>query len=264
MPDDKIVKAEDHIPALKEKRRKKTNRRLITYLSIFFILILLVVYFQSPLSHVRNITVEGSQLVEDKKIIDTSMIQTGTSMWQLEISEAESHIAELDEIKEVSVDRNLPSTVEIHVTEHERIAYVEDGDRYVPVLQNGTVLNAISTGSLSADAPVLKNFNDSSKLEAFTNELSKLGDGILNRISEVHYLPENEEENELFLYMNDGIEVVTYVNDFAENMGSYPAISREINPDTPGVLHMKMSAYFESWEEEEVEERLPAEVEQAQ
>ncbi|WP_052363785.1 hypothetical protein [Geomicrobium sp. JCM 19037] len=67
--DQKVISVQDRIPALKEQRKKRANRRLILYVSIFFILIAAVVYFQSPLSHIQTIQVEGQEIGEEQEIL---------------------------------------------------------------------------------------------------------------------------------------------------------------------------------------------------
>ncbi|MFB4162574.1 cell division protein FtsQ/DivIB [Alteribacillus sp. JSM 102045] len=250
MPDKKVVTIDDRIPALKEKRKKKSNRRLIMYLSIFFILILLVVYFQSPLSHVRHIQVDGNVHVSEGEIISMSEVEKGTSLWNVDTGAIESRLKEIIEVEEAFVSRSFPSTVSINIEEYKRMAYVEIQDKYTPILKNGEVLYDNPVSVLPADAPVLKNFEENRQLEAFAEELSQLGEGVLNRISEVFYNSE-EEGDALHLYMNDGIEVASTINNFASYMSSYPSIAREIDPQNQGVLHMKMSPYFESAEETE-------------
>ncbi|SDH91080.1 cell division protein FtsQ/DivIB [Alteribacillus bidgolensis] len=249
MPDKKVVTIDDRIPALKEKRKKRSNRRLIIYLSIFFILILMVIYFQSPLSHVRNIQVDGNVHVDKEEIINASEIQEGISIWNIDTGKTAAKLKEFTEVEDAAVSRSFPSTIQIDIDEYKRMAYVETGDQYIPILKNGEVLHDNTTSVLPADAPVLQNFEEERLLKAFAQELSQLGEGILNRISEVSYVQE-EDSGSLVLYMNDGIEVATTIHNFASYMSSYPSVAREISPNTPGVLHMKMSPYFESTEEE--------------
>ncbi|MEY8751351.1 hypothetical protein [Alkalicoccobacillus gibsonii] len=56
--------------------------------------------------------------------------------------------------------------------------------------------------------------------------------------------------------MNDGLTVQTSVNNFSEWMSPYPSVAKEVDRSKHGILHMKMSPYFEdlNYEEEEVEE----------
>ncbi|SFL58846.1 cell division protein FtsQ/DivIB [Salibacterium qingdaonense] len=261
MADKKVIPAEEKIPALKEKRKKRTNRRLITYLSVFFFLILLVVYFQSPLSHIRQITVEGHEHISQDNIIDRINLQKGDGMWTADLSQAEKSVQSHEEIENVSVDRSFPSTVTIQVEEYQRMAYVEDNSSFVPVLKNGEVLSEKTYEELPSDAPILRDFENRDKLAAFSKELSNLGEGVINRISEVIYSPVEDDQNRLRLYMNDGIEVESTIQNFASHMAQYPSVARQVDPDAEGILHMKMSPYFEAeqsdaaeGEEERVEE----------
>ncbi|MFZ4450233.1 cell division protein FtsQ/DivIB [Salibacterium aidingense] len=261
MADKKVVTMDDKIPAMKEKRKKRTNRRLIMYLSIFFILIFLVIYFQSPLSHIRNIQVKGTVHLDSMEVAEKTGIKEGVSIWRADLSEAEEKVMDFEEIDNVSISRTFPSTIRVEVTEYPRMAYVENGTSFVPVLQNGKVLEEETNQELPADAPVLRSFQDMDKLRAFAEELSKLGEGVLNRISEVIYQPTEEDGNAIRLYMNDGIEVESSIRNFAEYMSSYPSVAKEVDKEAEGILHMKMSPYFESTaekteedEEENVEE----------
>ncbi|SFP04650.1 cell division protein FtsQ/DivIB [Salibacterium halotolerans] len=246
MTDKKVIPAEEKIPALKEKRKKRTNRRLVTYLSVFFLLILLVVYFQSPLSHIRHIKVEGNIHTAQDNIKDRIDLQTGDGLWTADLTQAEQAVQSYQEIENVSVTRSFPSTVTIHVQEYRRMAYVENGGSFVPVLQNGEVLSEKTYNELPSDAPILRNFEDRDKLAAFSEEMSQLGEGVMNRISEVMYAPSDDDANRLRLYMNDGIEVESTIENFASHMADYPSVARQINPDADGVLHMKINSYFKA------------------
>lgn len=257
MPDKKVIPLDDRIPALQSQRKKRANRRLIFYLTFFFLLILFVVYFQSPLSHIRHITVEGAEHVDERWIVDESGIKIGNSMWNIDKEEAMTNIHQLEEVADVHIERSLPSTIHITITEHERIAYVDKNGRYIPVLENGTILTEQSVSHIDAEAPILHGFSDETLLRTFTEELSKLGDGVANRISEVHLTEQLAKNGEVHLYMTDGIEVISTIASFSEHMATYPAVAQEIDPNEPGVLHMKMSPYFESFEvESEDEEQM--------
>src|SRR5699024_5011527 len=80
----KVISIEDRIPKLKEERKKKANRRLIFYLTIFFILIACVVYLQSPYSNVKEITVTGNDVVPIEEIKELSGIDDETNIWMLQ------------------------------------------------------------------------------------------------------------------------------------------------------------------------------------
>lgn len=65
----KVVALENRLPQLKKERKQRANRRFAFYASLFFLLILIVVYFQSPLSRVHSISVSGEQIVSEDQVI---------------------------------------------------------------------------------------------------------------------------------------------------------------------------------------------------
>ncbi|WP_079476099.1 cell division protein FtsQ/DivIB [Marinococcus halophilus] len=249
--DGKLVSLEEHHPSLKEQRRQKSRRRLFIYLAVFFILIGLVIYFQSPLSHIRSIETSGSHFTEKQAIKEESGVQVGTNIWEMDRNVIKNNVEQLPEVEEAEVSRSWPATVNIEVTEYEKVAYTQAEGAYAPVLENGHTLTEKVNKELPADAPLLQNFNNEDRLGAFAEELGKLGEGVTNRISEVYFEPSESNEDNITLYMNDGLEVRSSVSDFAEYMGSYPSIARNIEAGQDGVLYMMRAPYFKATESEE-------------
>ena len=99
----KVISIEDRIPKLKKIRKRKANRRLILLLSLFFILIGCVLYFLSPLSHVKNVEVKGNRYLSDEQIIKLSDINKDQSIWKIDTGQAAAHLKENPEIKSVSI-----------------------------------------------------------------------------------------------------------------------------------------------------------------
>ncbi|MBM7632498.1 cell division protein FtsQ/DivIB [Geomicrobium sediminis] len=244
-----VVSVSDRIPALKEQRKKRANRRLIFYLSIFFILIGIVVYFQSPLSHVQQIQVEGNYTGETREIIDQSALVSGESIWSQSLSSAKERVEQIPYIEEATIERSLPTTLRIIVQERDRTAYLHSNDQFIPVYGNGQLMDEQSLDTYPSDAPIIFNWQNEELLEAFFVELDKLGSGMINHISEIH--PSDDDPTLLRLFMNDGIEVETTIENFASYMAPYPTVARQISEPSDGILHMKMSPYFEAFNPEE-------------
>ncbi len=159
MEKEKIVSIEDRIPKLKQARKKKANRRLIFYLSIFFFLIAIIVYLQSPLSHVKSIIVTGNSFYPEDEVIEQSGIAKGTNIWTINKEEIIQTLENDPLIKNAEVETKLPWTVEIHLIEHERVGYIKKENEFYPVLGNGTVLEESKIKRLSGDAPLLLSFS---------------------------------------------------------------------------------------------------------
>ncbi|SET30427.1 cell division protein FtsQ [Oceanobacillus limi] len=261
MSEKKIVSIEDRIPKLKQARKKKANRRLVLYLSFFFFLISIIVYLQSPLSHVKTIEVNGNVFFTDEAIIELSNVEVQTSIWSVDKEEVVDSLETNPIIEVAAVERRLPWTVNISVTEHERVAYTKEEDSYFPILSNGTILREYGQKTQNGDAPLLVQFTDEEYLHKMSVELSELPARILNLISEVHWIPTAENNNKIMLYMNDGYIVDGTIRDFSEKMKAYPSIVSQLDSDEMGIIHIGVGAYFESLEHMEEKEETKEQLE---
>ncbi len=209
MKKENIVSIEDRIPKLKQHRKKKANRRLLLLLSIFLVMILAVVYFQSPLSHVKKVEVDGNELVSDKTVISKSGITQGMNVWSVNKENTVKHLKKLPEIKEASLKMSFPNSYEIHIKEYEKKAYLSKDNKFYIILENGKVLNK-GTESIPVDAPLLRGFNQDKALVKMIDELGKLPKEVQHLISEINLVPTKTDQYHLTLFMNDGFEVSAY------------------------------------------------------
>lgn len=245
MDDQKIVSIEDRIPKLKQRRRKKANRRLVFYLSIFFLLICIIIYLQSPLSNIKSIEVTGNIYLSDEEVIQESHLSTDTNIWAVNLQKIEQQISKHPLVQNVVVNKKLPWTIEISLTEHAKVGYFKEDNDFYPILGNGAILSSVS--QLNGDAPLLIDFKDDEYLIRMTKELNKLPKTILNLISEVHWKPVKENQNKIYLFMNDGYIVDGTIRNFAEKMQIYPSIVSQLDPDSKGIIHIGVGAYFEQF-----------------
>ncbi|WP_047984553.1 cell division protein FtsQ/DivIB [Ornithinibacillus californiensis] len=256
MSKEKIVSIEDRIPKLKQARKKKANKRLVFYLSIFFFLISIIVYLQSPLSHVKTVAVTGNSFYHEQEVINQSGISQDTNIWTVNKEEVIKTLEKNPLIDTVTVETKLPWTVEIHLKEHERIGYIKKENEYYPILGNGAMMPDSETDSLSGDAPLLVNFTVEEVLIEMSQELSKLPKNIRNIISEIHWSPTDRNKNEIILYMSDGFMVESTIRDFSNKMTVYPSIAAQLDPGSEGIIHIGVGAYFEPFNQEITEEEI--------
>ncbi|GLO65908.1 MULTISPECIES: FtsQ-type POTRA domain-containing protein [Oceanobacillus] len=249
MSDKNVVSIEDRIPKLKHARKKKANRRLIFYLSIFFLLIAIVVYLQSPLSHIRTIEVNGNTFLNEEKIIKYSELTTDTNIWTINTKSIEQAIAKDPVIKNIQVNRNFPSTVTMEVEEQPVIGYINVDSDYVPVLGNGEVLSGNNQG-FTGNAPFLHGFNEE-QLKQLATEMKDVPQSIMSLISEIHWVETDEDINKIMLYMNDGYTVLGSLREISNKISVYPSIVSQLEPEDEGVIHIGVGVYFESYHDDE-------------
>ncbi len=250
----KVVSLEDRIPKLKQQRRKKANKRLVFLLLLFFTLISFIIYFQSPLSHINKIEVNGSTTYSHEELISMSGLSEKINIWKVNEKAIKSKLEDLPEIKSSSIKVNLPNTVKITINEYKRIAYIMKDKSYLPVLENGKVLKKNKTAEIPATAPILIGFSEGNELNGMINELEVLPEVVLNSISEIHHTPKKTDTYHLTLYMNDGFEVSATVNSFSEKMSHYPSIISQLDPNKKGIIDLEVGSYFKAYEQEGAEQ----------
>ncbi|WP_430786105.1 cell division protein FtsQ/DivIB [Virgibacillus flavescens] len=255
----KIVSIEDRIPKLKQARKKKANRRLIFYLSIFFLLISIVVYLQSPLSNVKTIEVTGNNVLSDEEVVTKSNLAANTNIWMIDESKIKNNLNENPIISSVKVKTKLPWTVEISVKEFERVGYVKDDGNFYPILGNGKVLDSLKKETSNGDAPLLINFSEEVILNKMTSELKELPQNIRSLISEIHWKPKEGNKNKIELYMTDGYIVDGTIRDFSDKMSVYPSIVAQLDPESEGIIHIGVGIYFESFKDESKDKEIKKE-----
>ena len=74
---DKVIDIEERIPSMREKRRRKTNKKFLFILTVFVVALLVILYFQSPLSKVEMITVSGAILHDQEFYKEQSGLSNG-------------------------------------------------------------------------------------------------------------------------------------------------------------------------------------------
>ncbi|HLS61254.1 MAG TPA: cell division protein FtsQ/DivIB [Virgibacillus sp.] len=253
----KVVSIQDRIPKLKEQRKKKANRRLVFYLSIFFLLILMIIYLQSPLSDIKTVAIKGNSFLSEEEIIEISDLEEQTNIWIINLKTIESDISKLPVVSSVKVSRKLPRTVEIELTEHKRVGYLSVDKKYHPIIGDGTTLKELEKPV--GDAPLLVDFKDKEYLKKMTSELNDLPENILHIISEIHWMPTKDNKDRVYLYMNDGFLVDGTIRDFANKMEVYPAIVSQLSSGNKGIIHIGVGAYFEEFDNEVDEEKKESE-----
>lgn len=244
MEKEKIVSIEDRIPKLKETRKKKANRRLVFYLSIFFLLISIIVYLQSPLSQVKYIDVKDNKVLSDKEVIKMSGITLNSNIWMIQMNSIKKEIEAHSVVKNVEVHRQLPQTIQLDVTEHRVIGYIRDKNIYHPVLQNGMIVTNEEISN-QGDGPLLHEFKDNAYLERMASELNEIPEDVFNLISEITWTPTEKNKYKIKLYMNDGFIVEATIRNFANKMKAYPSIVSQLEDGDKGIIHMGVGTYFE-------------------
>ncbi|MGM0863634.1 MAG: cell division protein FtsQ/DivIB [Bacillota bacterium] len=249
MKKENVVSLEDRIPKLKQHRKKKANRRLLFLLSLFLLMILSVVYFQSPLSHVKKVVVHGNELVSNEAVLQKSGIESGMNLWSVNKDKTVEQLKELPEVKNATVKMSFPNSYEIRIQEYDKKAYLSKDNKFFVILENGNVLDK-GTESIPVDAPLLRGFEEDKVLVKMVEELGELPKEVQHLISEINLAPKETDQYHLTLFMNDGFEVSATIRTFSEKMVHYPSIVSQLDPSVKGVIDLEVGSYFRAYETE--------------
>ncbi|MET1013754.1 MAG: FtsQ-type POTRA domain-containing protein [Paenisporosarcina sp.] len=262
---EKIIDIEDRIPTLRERRKKRTNRKFTLLLVLFLVTLLGLLYFQSPYSLVQKIHVDGATLASNESYIKKSGIETGQSMWEIRTSSAEKAIQSNDWVKSVTVKRSGLTTVHIHVEEWVKVAYMETENDVQMVLGNGKLFQTIDELP-PIDAPLLSGFKDKSVRLRLVKELADLDANIYSMISQIKSDPSKSDPYRIRIFMNDGNEVRAIIPTFAKKINYYPSLLAQIEGSEKGVFDLEVGSFFQSYSDmynpqplEEAEDDEPAE-----
>lgn len=239
----------------KKDKKKPLSKLILTYLTIFIFhafFIGALVYFISPLSKIKTITVQGNQDVYDQLVIDENLIEVGDWVYKSKgkILESEKNIKnKLTQISDSELRIEGFNQLIIEVEEFDTVAYIAEDESYLKVLENGQVLDKSYSISLGNQL-ILSKFKEGDTLNLMIDELEKVEKTILNLISEIELI--EKESNPLFIhvYMNNGNRVLAKIPDFSEKISYYPQMVQAVE-GKKGIFDMEAGIYFVPFKDEE-------------
>ncbi|WP_172369769.1 cell division protein FtsQ/DivIB [Sporosarcina jiandibaonis] len=240
---DKVIDIEERIPSMREKRRRRTNKKFIFILSIFALALLVILYFQSPFSKINKVTVTGANLHDKEFYIETSGLLKDKSFWGFSTKGTEEVLENLETVKNASISRKWIHDIEIKITEWDTVGYIEKDGQFSLLLEDGEIF---STDELkpSDKAPILNGFDDAKSRKRMTNQLLKLEKNVYQLISEIILNEKGHGSTDLTVYMYDGYEVRAMISTFAEKMSYYPEITAQLHDHEKGVIDMEVGTFF--------------------
>lgn len=175
----KVVKLKNY---KKRAKRNKIRRKILLFFLILIILIIILLY--APFMKVKNINCIGNETITDEEIISLSKICIGNNIFRINKSKAIDCIDNISYIKNVTIDRKLPSTVNINVEECRVRAYILNNKEYVYIDESAKILEisptppetqvSVITGVKLVNPTVNKvaEFKNNNQLECLTAILS--------------------------------------------------------------------------------------------
>lgn len=221
---------------MKEKKvKRRLNKKALLVILLTLYLIIMAFYYCFTLP-IKNIVIEGNNLVSDASIIDAAGIKDYPEIFKTSSSKIIKNVKALDFIEDVSVKKSLDGTIRITVTESKVLFY--------NILNSSVVLSnneeVVMDKPDILGLPTLVNYVPSDIYEELIKKMSETGADIISLISEIEYSPDVKDDvtindSRFILRMNDGNHVYIDLVNF-ENLEKYKLIYSSL--EEKGVLHL--------------------------
>ncbi|MEK8129726.1 FtsQ-type POTRA domain-containing protein [Paenibacillus filicis] len=235
----------ERLPVIKQdKPRTRSSRKLLVFLFLFFITLLLILFFQSSLSKVTEVTIDGQALVAEEQIRHAAGIVPGDHFFSVSSERVSSQIKALRMIESVEVNKRFPGRIDIHVKEFPKVAYqFGENGQVEALLADGSVVPVTMQGA-KLDMPILSGWSKDDPLKTeLCRVMASLDRALFADVSEIKPSPSHSFPDRIKMYTRTQFEVITTVEFLPQkipNMGTFIASLRE-NQITSGVLTMLLA-----------------------
>jgi cell division protein FtsQ len=137
---------------------------------------------------VRRVEIEGTRYIPPDQIVSRLRIDTTSSVFDA-VEPLEQRVREHPSVRDVHIERKLPGTLIVRVTENLPVALVQAAAGLVPVDASGKSL-PIDPAAADVDLPVLAT-RDTAALRVL-GQLRQQAPALFARISEVRRLPHGD------------------------------------------------------------------------
>ncbi|MGZ4031142.1 MAG: cell division protein FtsQ/DivIB [Tumebacillaceae bacterium] len=235
-----------------QERKRRPNWKALLFVVIFFGLVLLAGFLQSPLSSVSNIEVKGIHQIRYEDVVQVSQVQKGMSFWRVNKSDVADRILKsFPLVESADVQVSLSGNVVIAVVEKAVAGNLLVKDKLYRLLQDGTVLEntqqqvADNVPMISLDVqPSIQAGKqvDNDDLLALAKQIPQVSRPVLDQISEIHITAKGPWK----IFMRDKFEVRITPREFAAKMKSYMRVRGSLPKDTkPEIINLLETDYAE-------------------
>lgn len=234
----------DRLPQLHDVRKKRLYQRMSFLIALFFVIILVTLYFISPLSRLEAIQVSGTQHLSKEKMIQKSKLHLHKNIWPQYLKKDKVirrlYIGE-PRLKKATLALTQFNQFEIKIEEYKTKAILEKKEKHYPVLENGVVLEQVA--NKKERKVVLKNFQSVSQslMRKFLKAYDPLPHELKEAVSYVTYKGNNKDLEKIQLTMKDGNLVVAQIKTLATNFKKYPQVIEQM--PGRGIINMEEGIY---------------------
>lgn len=160
----------------KKKRQKINTNKLILVLLLALILTVgVIIFFQSSLFDLKEVTIKGSKELDTEKIISELGIVTNKNIFSYNTKEIKDEVIKNPYIKDCKIKLKLPKIMEISIEEITAVALLKDDNNYCYISSDGNKIEEIKDIDQNADKIIvdIDYINKDNTLEFENDETEK-------------------------------------------------------------------------------------------
>ncbi len=220
---------------------KKKKLKLIPFLIVLLILAgLSFGVYQVLKVHIRNIVIKNTSYLNDDYVIDLAGIKDYPSFYLTSSTKIEKNLKKSPYIISAKVKRKFYHVLEIDLTVNNPL-FINNSSSTVVFENKGTV--PVDEAIDLFRVPRLINYVPDDKYDTFISKMSLIDKGILGKVSDIEYTPNDYDKDRFLLYMDDGNMVYLTLTKFKQ-INYYNDVLEQLE-GRKGILYLDSGNHFQ-------------------
>ena len=219
---------------------KKRKIKLLNFL--IFLLVLSVLSFSVYILfqiRVKNLIVTGNNYIPDDTILEKAKVIDYPKFILTTSYSVKKNLEKYPYITSARLIKHLPFTFEIEIKEARPLFYNTNNNSYV--LDNKESIKE-SESEYVFRVPRLLNYVPDKKYKSFIENMTRVNDDVLSKISDIEYQPNDYDKDRFLLYMDDGNMVYLTLTKF-KMINHYNEVLKQLE-NHKGILYLDNGNHF--------------------
>lgn len=220
---------------------KKKKLKIVPFLIVLLILIgLSFGVYQVLKANIKNIVIKNASYLNDDYVIDLAGIKDYPSFYLTSSIKMEKNLKKSPYIISAKVKRKFYHVLEIDLKVNNPL-FINNSSNTVVFENKGTV--PIDEEIDLFRVPRLMNYVPDDKYDTFISKMALIDKGILGKISDIEYTPNDYDKDRFLLYMDDGNMVYLTLTKFKQ-INYYNEVLEQLE-GRKGILYLDSGNHFQ-------------------
>lgn len=220
---------------------KKKKLKIVPFLIVLLILIgLSFGVYQVLKANIKNIVIKNASYLNDDYVIDLAGIKDYPSFYLTSSIKMEKNLKKSPYIISAKVKRKFYHVLEIDLKVNNPL-FINNSLSIIVFENKGTV--PIDEEIDLFRVPRLMNYVPDDKYDTFISKMSLIDKGILGKIADIEYTPNDYDKDRFLLYMDDGNMVYLTLTKFKQ-INYYNEVLEQLE-GRKGILYLDSGNHFQ-------------------